>query len=132
MTSPARWNSSAFAHGNNKKTMKTLCRFLAQGIAVLIAAQVNAATITLIDNTTPGYYNGSISNLLDGTSAAFPINTDPDLDFPVAPDLSAAQSVLGNWLATPPDLVTPFWSQMPTQVLSQWPVGTETASVYPF
>src|SRR5438477_1197117 len=111
--------------------MKTLCRFLAQAIAVLIAAQVNAATITLIDNTTPGYYNGSISNLLDGTSAAFPTNTDPDLHFTNAPDLSAAQSVLGNWLASPPELLPPFWSQMPTQIFSQWPGGTETAIVYP-
>lgn len=81
------------------------------------------------------YVNQSIGNLLDGTSAAFPTASDPSQTFgpTQAPDLSAAASVLGGWLGTPPDFSTGTgWSMGEVAVPTFWTVGTEIALVYEF
>lgn len=78
---------------------------------------------------TPGYYNDSIGNLLNDTSAAFPTRDDDDIslnDIP-EPDLSPAAAVLGDWLtASVPSGEN--WEYKP--IPGNWDLGTETAIVY--
>ena len=89
---------------------------------------------TIIDDTTPGFYNAGIGTLLNGTDPAFPVVGDPTLTLLAAPDLSAAATELGGWLDTPPDLSTAgsTWSATPTAIPFSWAIGTETAIVYEF
>lgn len=111
--------------------MKPLRRhFLALPLLLLALTSARADRVTLIDTNTPGFYNEALGNLLDGTSPAFPASGDPSLDFTNAPNLSAAQSVLGNWLAYPPTLLPPHWSTNAVSIPRYWPVGTESAIVY--
>ena len=104
-------------------------------LAALLAIplSLSAITVTLVDDSTPAYYNGSIGTVLNGTSSAFPATgsaDDPELDFPAAPDLSAAESQLGGWLQSPPSLNPQYWTPIPTAVQLQWAVESESAVVY--
>lgn len=110
--------------------MKTLFKPLSLGLSLLVCLRAGSVTITLINNETPAYYNGSIGTLLNGTSSAFTELGDPSLDFPDPPDLSPAQVVLGAWLNPSPVLPPQYWTPIPVQVPRKWPVGTETAIVY--
>lgn len=104
--------------------------YLATLVVVLIASHSRAVSLTIIDNNTRGYYNGSIGALLDGTSEAFPVSGDPDLDFTNAPNLTPAQGVLGNWLGSPPTFPHEFWTPLKVEIPRQWPVDSESAIVY--
>lgn len=105
---------------------------LAAALLIGLAGAGTAHADVLIDNATTGYYNAGIGTLLNGTSSAFPTNTDPVLNFNTAPDLSAAATQLGDWLAPNPTLTTPgaTWSASPMAIPSTWTVGTETAILY--
>jgi len=101
-------------------------------------------TVTLVDDSTPGYYNDSIGTLLDGTNP-LPHPIDPRYTIfmflprgggdyvidpvPYEPDLSTASSVLGNWLSDPANLDSRYWSG-PMAVPKKWALYTETAVVY--
>ncbi len=103
-------------------------RIAAVATLAVAAAASQAAPVTLIDGTTQGRYNSAIGTLLNGTSSAFPTSGDPSLDFTIAPDLSAAAAVLGNWLSTP---AAPGGSWSGLQAIpATWTVGTETAIIY--
>lgn len=94
-----------------------------------------AAPVTLIDNSTTGLYNSGLGNVLDGTSAAFPIANvaggDPNLSFGPGspPDLTAASGALGNWLSAPNSLGG-SWSAAPQAIPATWAVNSETAIIY--
>ena len=116
-----------------KPTIRRFSFFLLASLAALaLAAPLAASTVAIVTDTTPGYYNSSIGNLLNSTTpgSPFPDGTDPSLDFPSPPNLTPAQSVLGGWLQNPPTLNSPNWSSTPVTVPLQWAVGTETAIVY--
>ncbi len=88
---------------------------------------------TIIDNTTEGYYNSDLGTVLDGTdSDRFPpanTFTGEELIFSMAPDLTAAAGILGDWLATPVPVLGEAWSDLQL-IPSTWTVNTETAVVY--
>ena len=110
---------------------KQIVALLAGAIIVLTAGVVSANTI--INNSTLGYYNGSIGTLLDNTSPNFPganISTgDPTYNnINPAPNLSAAFSILGNWLTTPQSLNS-YWSSSPVGIPSTWPINAENAII---
>ncbi len=98
---------------------------------------VSARAITLVQTTDPGYYNNDIGTLLnlsgpggDGPTQPFPIYNDSTVTFVTAPDLSAASSILGNWLTAPWDLNS-HWDG-PIAIPNNWAVGTEVAIIYQF
>lgn len=101
-------------------------------VAAVLAASgaAQAGTITILDNSSLGSYNDSIGTALNGTSAVFPTSGDPTIDVTVAPDLSAAGAILGDWLGDPANL-NGNWSA-PQAIPRSWAVGTETAIVYRF
>lgn len=98
---------------------------------------------TLINNSTQGYYNEAIGDVLNGTNLygdanlneyLFPTNYntppagDPTLNpVPYEPDLSAAASALGNWLTDPANLI-PSWIFQ--SIPGSWDVNDETAIIY--
>lgn len=122
-----------FIRRHSKKGQKVMKMLKIITIFVLIIpTTVNA--ITLVTTTDPGFYNNSIGTLLNGTnggeSGPFPVSNDSNLNFPTAPDLSAASSVLGNWLTDPGNLNS-NWSLF-SPVPNSWAVGTEVAVIYEF
>ena len=98
-----------------------------------------AHAVILVQTNDPGYYNNSIGNLLnlsnngglDNASQPFPVSNDSTASFPTAPNLSAASSILGNWLTNPASLNS-FWSANPISIPNGWAVGTEVAVIYQF
>jgi hypothetical protein len=102
-------------------------------MGLFMSLSANAAVV-LVETSDPGFLNESLGTILNDTSAAFPGAVgDPNLDFPIAPDLSAAAGILGGWLNQPiPDLSAPGWSTTLVTVPSSWQVETEIAFVYPF
>ncbi len=92
------------------------------------------ASIVLVQTSDPGYYNNSIGTVLNGTnggeSGPFPVSNDSNLDFPLAPDLSAAASALGNWL-TQPQSLNSNW-QYYANIPNSWTPGSEVAVIYQF
>lgn len=98
---------------------------------VLMAGAAQAGTVTLINNATTGLYNNGIGNLLNGTSAAFPTNTDPVQTFATAPSLAAAAAQLGDWL-TSPAAPGGTWSATAQAIPGTWAVNTEDAIIYAF
>jgi len=84
----------------------------------------------IINNSSLGYYNNSIGNILNGSDPGFPSGGDPSIPNAPEPNLNAAAAILGNWLSSPPELNT-NWSGLQTTPFS-WPSGHETAAVYPF
>ncbi len=86
---------------------KTTARLTA--ILIAFASTVCNAEILLVQTSDPGFYNNSIGTLLNGTNGGetgpFPISNDSNLIFPTAPDLSSANSALGNWLTDPFNLI---------------------------
>lgn len=134
MNAPKKANLHFRGASRKQITMKSLIAIVRLPFivtALLLGFEASAVTLTLITKDTPAFYNGSIGTNLNDTSIAFPVNGDPNLDFTTPPDLSRAQSFLGNWLAATPSLPPQSWTPIPVQVPKQWPVGSETAIVYP-
>jgi hypothetical protein len=99
---------------------------------------ISAKAVILVQTSSPAYYNddlGTILNLsntgVDGPSEPFPVGNDATTNFPTAPNLSAASSILGSWLTTPWALNS-HWSTAPTTVPVHWAVGTEVGVIYQF
>lgn len=111
--------------------MKTL-RLLS--IIAALAASPVAHALVLVQTSDPGYYNNSLGTVLNGTnggeSGPFPVANDSNLNFPSAPDLSAAGALLGNWLTDPLNL-NANWSHV-ASIPNSWAVGTEVAVMYEF
>ncbi len=104
------------------------------GFSSLAAA---APAVTVVDGTTLGYYNDAIGTVLDGTNPygatyLFPgpdlSGGDPLIVGAPEPDLSAAASILGDWLGNPGSL-NANW-QGPAAVPSTWTANTEMGVVY--
>ncbi len=93
-----------------------------------------ADAVTLVQTSDPGFYNDSLGTILNGTNGGelgpFPVFNDSDFDFGSAPDLSAADAILGDWLTNPLDL-NANWRFL-TSIPNRWAVGTETAVIYQF
>ena len=93
---------------------------------------VVSSNVTFVDGNTPGYYNDSLGTILDGTQPQFPLpfpdGGDPTIDPAAEPDLTAAASVLGNWLA-PASGLNSYWSAL-TLIPATWANNTETAIIY--
>lgn len=94
---------------------------------------VSTQAVQLVDGTTPGFYNEALGTILDGTAPQFPLpfgqGDDPTIFPAEEPPLSAAAGILGNWLATPPNLNS-NWQVMPV-IPDTWALNTETAIIYP-
>jgi len=105
--------------------------------AALLGVSAGASAVTLVQTSDPGFYNNQIGNLLDNTNGGntptgyFPTSDDSTVNFPIAPDLSAAGSVLGNWLADPQHL-NGHWSATQIAIPNSWAVSTEVAIIYRF
>ncbi len=93
-----------------------------------------APSVTLVDGTTLGYYNNSVGTVLDGTSSLFPIpwpaGGDPSITAALAPDLTPAAGILGDWL-TNPDSLNANW-QGPVAIPQTWTPNEEVGVVYAF
>lgn len=115
-----------------RNLMKATAALATAGLISIAASSQAAAAITLIDNSTTGYYNDGIGGSLNGTSALFPdagTSDDPNIDPAPEPDLSAASAALGAWLSTPSS-PGGTWSGSPVAIPSTWAVETETAIIY--
>lgn len=124
--------------GGSFRISLALLRFTLLLIAgSLVSCIASAATITFVDNDTLGFYNDSLSTVLDHTSPfngtfLFPgadcTDGDPTINPAPEPDLSVADSILGQWLDKPP-ILNANWSG-PQLIPSAWAINTETAIVY--
>jgi hypothetical protein len=105
---------------------------LAAGAALVFSTAANA--VVLVQTLDAGFYNDSIGTVLNltngGEGGPFPVSNDSTLNFPVAPDLSAAAPALGNWLADPAHL-NANWS-FEASIPNNWAVGTEIGIIYRF
>src|SRR3990172_12071997 len=88
--------------------MKTSRLMMVLMLAALFMPLSSAAAVTLVQTSDPGFYNNHIGTLLnlsntgtDTCAEPFPIGNDCSAVYAAAPDLSAASSVLGNWLTDP-------------------------------
>ncbi len=97
-----------------------------------------SAAITLVKTNDPGYYNNSIGTALnlsntgsDTCAEPFPVSNDCATTYATAPNLSAANAALGNWLTDPLHLNS-NWSSAPISVPNSWTPGTEVAVIYQF
>ena len=91
------------------------------------------APVTIVDGSTPGYYNSALGTILDGTAPQFPQplgsgGGDPLIYPSDEPNLAAATNVLGNWL-TPHAALNANWQQLAT-IPATWSGNTETAIIY--
>jgi len=107
-------------------------------ILAALAASKASFAVVLVQTSDPGYYNNNIGTALnlsgtgiDGSTEPFPINNDSSVVFSTAPNLSAANSILGNWLSNPQSLNS-NWSATPIAIPNTWAVGTEVAIIYQF
>lgn len=104
-------------------------------IAMFVVAGAANATV-LVQTSDPGFYNSSIGTVLNNTNGGdtptgyFPTTNDSAVTFTTAPDLTAANSALGNWLTDPLNL-NGNWSYM-ASIPNSWAVGTEVAVMYQF
>jgi len=111
-------------------------RIILLAATLALSSAANAAVI-LVQTNDPGFYNNSLGTVLNDTNGGntstgyFPTSNDATVSFPVAPDLSAAASILGNWLSDPLHLNS-NWSATQIAIPNQWTVGTEVAVIYQF
>lgn len=122
---------------NQLNTQESSMKFALKTVAMAIllaGSALSHASVTLVQTSDPGYYNNSIGTVLNGTNGGetgpFPIFDDSPRTFPTAPDLSAAQAALGNWLSAPTAL-NANWSLRPS-IPSFWTPGEEVAIIYRF
>ena len=75
---------------------------IAAFVALFFISSHTLAMVTLVETNDPGFYNNSIGTVLNGTNGGeagpFPLSDDRSASYP-EPDLSAADSALGNWLS---------------------------------
>ena len=109
---------------------------LAVVLAIAVPA-VSSAQVTLVQTSSPGFYNNQIGTLLnlsntglDSCAEPFPVSNDCSANYPTAPNLAAASAVLGNWLTNPLSLNANWTS--PPAIPNSWAVGTEVAIIYQF
>ena len=107
-----------------------------QIVSLMAVLSVSAAVdaVVLVQTNDPGFYNNSIGTVLNSTnggeSGPFPVSNDDNLIFPTEPDLSAANTALGNWLTDPFNLNS-NWSSL-SPIPNSWVAGTEVAVIYQF
>ena len=103
-------------------------------IIAVMMLPLAANAVVLVETSDPGYYNDSIGTILNSTnggeSGPFPVSNDSNLDFPTEPDLSAASTILGNWLTNPLNL-NANWS-FETSIPNSWTVEEEVAVIDQF
>ena len=103
-------------------------------IGVVLTVSTSANAVVLVQTLDAGYYNNSIGNVLNltngGETGPFPVFNDDALSFVTAPNLSAAGSVLGNWL-TNPESLNGEWT-FEASIPNNWAVGTEVGIIYRF
>jgi hypothetical protein len=132
---------------SNKSRIKTFANCLFLISLFTIACDTPAATI-LIQSGDPGYYNNSIGNLLDLSNSGgdtihqpFPIHSGDTFHqppvhvshgvmFPMPPNLSAANTILGDWLTNPTSLNSNWGRQ--DSIPTEWSLNTEVAVIYQF
>jgi hypothetical protein len=111
-----------------------LSRALITLSALACATIASAAPVTLVRTSDPGFYNNSIGTVLNGTNGGetgpFPVGNDGSYRFATAPDLTAANAALGNWLTNPLAL-NANWHQL-ASIPNGWAVGSEVAVMYEF
>jgi hypothetical protein len=102
-------------------------------LGLFVALSANADVTVLVDGNSPGFYNNALGTVLDGTQPQFPIpfpdGGDPTIVPANEPSLAAAESILGNWLGSPPMLNVNWQWQSP--VPPTWNINEESAIVYP-
>ncbi len=102
--------------------------------ALIIPTVANA--VILVQTNDSGFYNDSLGTILNNTnggntsSGYFPTTDDSTVNFASAPDLSAANALLGNWLTIPGSLNSE-WT-LESSIPTNWAVGTEVAIIYQF
>ena len=108
------------------------------GFGMLAISHAASAAVVLVQTSDPGFYNNSIGTALnlsntgtDTCAEPFPTGNDCTTTYPTAPNLSAASSILGNWLSDPLHLNS-NWSATQISIPNSWAVGTETAVIYQF
>jgi hypothetical protein len=112
------------------KTLKIL------PVVAVLSVPAIANAVVLVQTSDPGYYNDSLGTILNNTNGGdtptgyFPASNDSSVDFPVAPDLSAASAILGNWLTDPLNLN--FNWNLEAAIPNSWTAGTEVAVMYQF
>ena len=115
------------------KTPPSRSQLVALFAALLsVFSPAHAQPVIVVDGGTSGSYNDSLGTILDGSVPQFPlplgIGDDP-LIYPAdEPDLAAALSLLGNWLAPEPTLNS-NWFRLAT-IPATWALNTETAIIY--
>jgi hypothetical protein len=116
---------SVTADGGTKVKPHTILLILALSIPALSSA----APVVVIQDEAEGFYNHELGTVLDGTDPAFPASESDDYfyTYPAAPDLSAADAILGNWLTDPANLNSNWtYGTIPTE----WVVDTEVGVIY--
>jgi hypothetical protein len=103
----------------------------------MIAVSMTGNAVVLVQTSDPGFYNDSLGTVLnlsnggvDNAAAYFPVSNDSFVTFPVAPDLSVASGILGNWLTDPLNLNS-NWS-LEASIPNSWTPGDEVAVMYQF
>ena len=102
--------------------------------ALALPAAANA--VVLVETSDPGYYNNSLGTILNNTNGGntstgyFPTTNDANVDFPIAPDLTVADAILGDWLTDPSNLNS-NWDYLES-IPNMWAIGTEVAVIYQF
>lgn len=109
---------------------------LALALALAVPA-VGRAQVTLVQTSSPGFYNNQIGTLLnlsntgvDNCAEPFPVSDDCAATYATAPSLAAASGVLGNWLTDPLHLNANWINS--ASIPTSWAVGTEVAVMYQF
>jgi hypothetical protein len=109
--------------------MKVKSRTILLILALSIPALSGATPVVVLQDGAEGFYNREIGTVLNGTDPAFPANNRDDYPYtyPAAPDLSAADAILGNWLTDPANL-NENWIYR--TIPKTWEVGTEVGVIY--
>ncbi len=113
-----------------KKIIPSIAAF----VAILLSGSLHG--VILVQTSDAGYYNNSIGTVLNNTNGGttppgfFPTTNDSNVDFAIAPDLSAASGALGNWLTDPGNL-NANWNFL-ANIPNSWTAGTEVAVIYRF
>lgn len=103
--------------------------------ATLGLVSVGAHAVPIVTNSTQGYYNSGLGTLLDtsGINDPFPCANvgcgDVTINYPSAPNLSAAAAQLGTWLTNAAP-IGGAWSAAPQAIPNAWAINSETAIVY--
>ena len=105
-------------------------------IVFLVLVPSVGGAITLVQTSDPGFYNDSLGTILNNTNGGntstgyFPTSNDSNVSFPTAPDLSTANSILGNWLTDSFNLNS-NWSHE-SSIPNSWAINSEVAVIYQF